>query len=158
MPRYLAVLTLSVMTVLTPFSANSEEETTMTEDQKTALSHVESMTAAFHGGDIEGVMGSYEPGATVVFEPGAPITDPAVLREMFQGAFTLNPKFEDGGHEVYVTGDIAVHFAPWTMTGKAPDGTDVIDSGLSVAVLRKQEDGRWLILFDNPHGQRLIAN
>lgn len=157
MPRYLAVLTLSVMTALTPLSANSEEETTMTEDQKTALSQVESMTAAFHRGDIEGVMGSYEPGATVVFEPGAPITDPAVLREMFRGAFTLNPKFEYGGHEVYVTGDIAVHFAPWTMTGKAPDGTDVIDSGLSVAVLRKQEDGRWLILFDNPHGQRLMT-
>lgn len=158
MSRSLAVLTLSVMAAFTPFTAVSEERNPMTEDQKTALTHVETMTSAFHKGDIEGVMESYEPGATVVFEPGAPITDPAVLRGMFQGAFTLNPRFEYGGHEVYVTGDIAVHFAPWTMTGTAPDGTAVVNSGLSVAVLRRQEDGRWLILFDNPHGQRLMTN
>lgn len=157
MPRLFAVLTLSILTATAPISVYSEEGTAMTEDQKAALGHVESMTAAFHDGDIEGVMSSYEPKAMVLFEPGAAITDPAVLREMFQGAFTVNPRFEYSGHEVYVMGDIAVHFAPWSMTGQAPDGTAVKDSGLSVAVMRRQEDGRWLIVFDNPHGQRLMT-
>ncbi len=55
-----------------------------------------------------------------------------------------------------VQGDIAVHFAPWTMTGTAPDGTEIKQTGLSVAVLRKQADGNWLMVIDNPHGQHLM--
>ena len=158
MPRFLAVVILIVATVTSAHTAFSQEGNPMTEEQISALSLVETMTAAFHSGDIDGVMATYEPRATVVFEPGEPITDPAVLREMFLGAFSVNPLFRYSGHEVFVAGDIAIHFAPWSMTGKAPDGTELTDSGLSVAVLRKQQDGRWLIVFDNPHGQRLLKN
>jgi len=131
-------------------------EKEMTEEQKNVLSAVEKMTSAFHDKDIEEVMASYEDGSTVVFEPEKPISDSNVLREMFQGAFMINPKFVYSGHEIFVTGNIATHFAPWTMTGKAPDGTEIKQKGLSVAVLRKQDDGKWLIVFDNPHGQNLI--
>jgi ketosteroid isomerase-like protein len=42
------------------------------------------------------------------------------------------------------------------MTGKVPDGTDIKQSGLSVVVLRKQADGKWLMVFDNPFGQHLL--
>ena len=156
MSKPFAVLALAALTATMTVNALAKKGLPMTEDQQTALHHVETMTAAFHGGDIEGVMASYEPGAMVVFEPGEPITDPARLREMFQGAFAVDPRFDYAGHEVYVVGDLAVHFAPWTMTGRAPDGTEIVDRGLSVAVLRRQSDGRWRIVFDNPHGQRLL--
>ena len=115
------------------------------------------MTTAFHNGDIEGVMASYESKATVVFEPGKPVSDPAVLRDMFKGAFTLNPKFSYSGHEVFVVNDIAVHIAPWTMRGKTPDGADIEQKGLSIAVRRRQPDGKWLMVIDNPHGQYLMG-
>jgi len=58
-----------------------------------------------------------------VFEPGKPISDPNILKEMLQGAFKINPKFNYSGHEVFIAGDIALHFAPWTMKGKTPDGS-----------------------------------
>jgi len=129
----------------------------MSTQQKEILATVEKMTAAFHAGDIDGVMNSYEPTATVVFEPANPISDPAVIQSMFQGAFSLDPEFSYSGHEVYIAGDIAIHFAPWTMTGTMPDGAQVEQAGLSVAVLRRQSDGRWLMVIDNPHGQHLLA-
>lgn len=129
----------------------------MSMQQREILTTVETMTAAFHAGDIDGVMNSYEDVATVVFEPAAPISDPAVIKSMFQGAFSLNPEFTYSGHEVYVAGDIAIHFAPWTMTGTMPDGKPVEQSGLSVAVLRRQSDGQWLMVIDNPHGQHMLA-
>ncbi len=128
----------------------------MLADQKSIISAVERMTAAFHTGDIDGVMASYEDKTTVVFEPESPVSDPAIVREMFQELFKLNPQFDYGGHEVFVTNDIAVHIAPWTMKGKAPDGAKIEQSGLSVAVLRRQQDGRWLMVIDNPHGQHLM--
>lgn len=39
------------------------------------------------------------------------------------------------------------------MAGVAPDGSPVTGSGLSVAVLRRQTDGRWLMVIDNPFGE-----
>lgn len=125
-------------------------------EQAAVLAAVQEMTHAFHQKDIEGVMKSYEAQPLVVFEPENPITDRALLKEMFQAAFSLNPKFTYSGHEVFVNGDVAVHIAPWTMKGQAPDGSEVRQKGLSIAVLRKQEDGKWLMVFDDPHGQFLM--
>ncbi len=121
---------------------------------KQVVEAVETMTAAFHAGDIVGVMASYEDQATIVFEPGsAPITDRGAQQKMFEQLFELKPAFSYGGHEVFATGETAIHIAPWSMTGTAPDGTQIEQSGLSVAVLRRQADNRWLIIIDNPHGE-----
>lgn len=128
----------------------------MSPDAKAAQTLVETMTAAFHAGDIEGVMSTYEPGATILFEPGKPESDADAVRAAFFEFFAVQPNFTYAGHEVIVSGDIAVHFAPWNMTGTLPDGTPISDSGLSVAVLRKQADGRWLMVLDNPYGARLL--
>lgn len=129
----------------------------MTPEEKSVLARIEHMTESFHQKNINAVMQNYEQGAIITFEPNKPVSDAAVLREMFKSAFTMNPQFDYSGHEVIVSGDTAVHIAPWTMTGKLQDGSSVSQSGLSVAVLRRQADGNWLIVIDNPHGQRLMA-
>ena len=42
------------------------------------------------------------------------------------------------------------------MTGKTPDGFPIEQSGFSVVVLRKQTDGQWLMVIDNPFGDHLV--
>ncbi len=121
------------------------------------VEHIETMTAAFKQKDIQGVMASYESGAGVMFEPGKQVSDPELIQEIFGQWFQLNPDFTyPKGHEVFVASDIALHIAAWEMTGTGPDGSAVKQEGLSVAVLRQQEDGRWLLVLDNPHGQALL--
>lgn len=132
--------------------------TSFTQTQQDVLNTVKQMTNAFHNKDLEGVMKTYEPQALVVFEPELPISDETELRNKFIQAFQINPKFTYSGHEVFVNGNLATHFAPWTMTGQAPDGTPITQTGLSVAILRKQDNGQWLIIFDNPHGSFLMSN
>ncbi len=129
----------------------------MTQDQQDALTLVQNMTAAFQSNDIAAVMASYESQATVLFEPNTPISDPTQLEQMFTGMAMVNPVFDYAGHEVIVNGDIAVHIAPWNMTGRTPDGQDIAQSGLSIAVMRKQADGGWKMVIDNPHGGRLLT-
>ncbi len=130
----------------------------MNQTEKDVYSTIENMTNAFHNSDLKGVMNSYEEQATVVFEPNKPASDRDQIRQMFEGAFQINPTFTYSGHDVIVTGDIALHIAPWQMKGTAPDGTEIAQSGLSVAVLRKQKDGTWRMVIDNPHGQILMHN
>jgi len=132
-------------------------ERSVTDAEMNVLATIERMTDAFHKGDLEGVLSTYEHNAVVVFEPGQPVSDPEVLRATFKQWFAMSPRFEFEGHEVFLAGNIAVHLAPWKMRGKAPDGSDIQQSGLSVAVLRRQADGRWLMVIDDPHGQHLLS-
>ncbi len=122
----------------------------------TPLATVQTMTAAFQQADIDTVMATYEEVAAVCFTPGEATEDAAVIREMFTNMAQLRPDFTYAGHEVVVSGDLAVHLAPWTMTATGPDGSHIEDRGLSVAVLRRQPDGDWRMVIDNPHGDRLL--
>lgn len=128
-----------------------------TKEQKDVLNAIKQMTSAFQNKNIDRVMESYETNAIVIFEPGQPISNQEDIRDMFSAMAQLNPIFTYSGHEVFITGNIATHFAPWSMTGITPDGTEIKQNGLSVAVLRQQKNGDWLIILDNPNGQSLMA-
>ena len=133
-----------------------EKPTTFTPEQHEVMKVILDMTEAFHKKDLRGVLASYESNAVIVFAPEKPSSGLDAISEGFKGFFAVNPKFEYSGHEVFLNGDLAVHFAPWTMTGKNPDGNEIKQSGLSVVVLRKQVNGKWLMVFDNPFGQHLL--
>lgn len=126
-------------------------------DQKAKiLSTIDDMTSAFHRGDIDGIMRTYESGALVVGQPGAPVSGVPALRAMFAGFVAAKAQFTFLGHEVIEAEDLALHLTPWRMAGVAPDGTAVAAQGLSVAVLRRQLDGRWLMVIDDPYGDALL--
>lgn len=135
---------------------DKEMENNFNEEQKKVLSTIERMVAAFEKKDIAGVLETYEADAIVMFEPQKPVQGKETLRAVFTQFVGMNPQYTFSGHEVYVSGNIATHTAPWTMKGQLPDGTKIEQSGLSVAVLRKQADGNWLMIQDNPHGQFLM--
>ncbi len=158
MLKHLLPLAIAAATVALPITTHAQQGEPMTKDQRDVLAVVERMTSAFQQGDIDQVMASYETSAAVLFEPGTPVSEPAALRQMFEAFSAMSPNFTYSGHEVVVAGDVAVHFAPWTMTGTSPEGQKIEQNGLSVAVMRKQPDGRWLMVIDNPHGQRLMQN
>lgn len=129
----------------------------MNAEQNKVLRTITEMGSNYNARDIDAVMQAYEASAVVLFEPGNPVSGLAVIKGAFQGSLAVNPYFSFGKHEVTIAGDIALHLTPYTMTGKTPDGQNISQSGLSVAVLRRQADGQWLMVIDNPHGQTLLA-
>ncbi|MBT8152315.1 DUF4440 domain-containing protein [Epibacterium ulvae] len=144
------------LAVIIPHNLAAEDHGA-TKDEKDVLAAIQTMTGSFQSGDIDTVMNSYESKATVLFEPATPVSDRAVLEQMFTGMAAINPVFDyNKGHEVIVNGDTAVHIAPWVMTAKTPDGQEIQQSGLSIAVLNRQADGSWKMVIDNPHGGHLL--
>jgi uncharacterized protein (TIGR02246 family) len=135
-------------------SAPSQETQTMTHSAIQAA--IDTNNAAVAARDIDGILATYEPGAVLVVQPGLPVMGTAALRDGFGQFLALDPQLTVTDHEIIEAGDIALHLYPWTMTGKAPDGTAFEQSGLSVVVLRKQPDGRWLMVIDNPFGDHLL--
>jgi len=150
-------ITAAALCVAVTIPALSKEGKAMTQDQTQVLATITDMTQAFHASDIEGVMARYEDPATIVFEPGAPQSDNSAIRAGFQMFFGFKPQFTYGAHEVIVNGDTALHITPWQMTGTDSNGNPMAQSGLSVAVLRRQDDGGWKMVIDNPFGAHVMG-
>ncbi len=136
----------------------AEESTAMNAEQSTVLHVIETMTSSFAEADIDGVMNTYEPNAVIMFEPGVGLSDEAAIRQGFTEFASMNPSFTYGEHQVIVAGDIGMHISPWQMKGTTLDGSPMEIGGLSVAVLRKQPDGQWLMVIDNPYGGQHLTN
>lgn len=52
----------------------------------------------------------------------------------------------------YVVDDIALLIVDWHLNGTSADGTPVDLSGTATDVARRNADGNWRYLIDNPHG------
>ena len=126
-------------------------------DAEKINSVVKKMSAAMEHGNIDAVMSAYESGACLVVQPGVTVSG-AALREALNGFISMKPKFNMPKHEVIESGDIALHISPWTMHAVDPaTGSPVEQSGLSLAVFRRQPDGNWLMVIDNPFGAALLS-
>ncbi|KZN48433.1 YybH family protein [Pseudoalteromonas luteoviolacea] len=127
----------------------------MNHQELNVLATIKRMTNAFNQGELEAVMAQYETQAAVAFEPNQWIHCRKTISECFKEALAIKPTFTyPGTHKVTIAGDIATHTANWVMNAILPSGEAIQESGLSVATLRKQDSGNWLIVIDNPHADK----
>ena len=119
-------------------------------------STIDTNNAAVAAGDMDSILATYEPNAVLMGQPGTPAMGTAALREAFKQFLGLNPQIDMLKQDVIQANDIALYTYTWKMSGKTPDGYPVEQGGFSVVVLRKQPDGRWLMVIDNPFGDQLL--
>jgi uncharacterized protein (TIGR02246 family) len=136
--------------------AQSTDQGNQAVEHSRIQSTIDTNNAAVAAGDMDAILATYEPNAVLVGQPGMPAMGTAALREAFKQFLALAPKLTIASQEVIQADDIALHSYTWKMSGKAPDGSPVEQSGFSVVVLRKQPDGRWLMVIDNPFGDHLL--
>ena len=111
------------------------------------------LVEAINKGDLETALALYEPNASFVLESGQVVTGLAAIREVMQGFLALKPKFTIEVKAVQSgDGDLALLRAKWSMTGTGPDGKPVTMSGNSTEVVRRESDGTWRFVIDNPRG------
>ncbi|OHV45564.1 nuclear transport factor 2 family protein [Pseudofrankia sp. BMG5.36] len=107
-------------------------------------------------GDTDGLTALYEPEA--VFEPqlGTVLRGTDQIRPALAELAATTPKIDYVGEpDVVVVQDVAIVANTWSMTATLPDGTVHREGGLSADVLRRQPNGSWLILIDQPRGATL---
>lgn len=100
-------------------------------------------------GKLAMAVACYEPHATVVAQPGQSGSGEDAIKSFTEATSALPITFSE--RTIIEAGDIALHVSGWTIrsTGSLPI------SGRTADVLRRQEDGRWLIAIDNPWGTTL---
>jgi uncharacterized protein (TIGR02246 family) len=105
---------------------------------------------ALNAGDVEAAVALYERDATFVAEPGKPATGLQAIREAINGFLALEPRLTIEVAQVVESGDLALLCSSWTLKGTAPDGGPIEMAGQSAEVVRRQADGTWKFVIDNP--------
>jgi ketosteroid isomerase-like protein len=68
------------------------------------------------------------------------------------GFLALNGHMQLEIDRVIRTDKVALLFSSWKLLGTGPEGSSVETSGQTSDVVRKQPNGIWLFVIDNPHG------
>lgn len=106
---------------------------------------------AMNAGNLDALVALYEPGASFAAEPGKAVSGTAAVREALKGFLAVKPKISLNVRRLYAAGDVALVHADWSLTGAGPDGKPLKMEGRSAEVVRRQRDGTWLFLIDNPN-------
>lgn len=103
--------------------------------------------------DLSAYLALYETGATLVRQDGGLAVGTDAIREEIAGFMALKGTLTLKVVRVIESGDIALVHSRGAFTGTAPDGTAVvIPEHNSAEVMRRQPDGSWLMIINNPWG------
>lgn len=109
--------------------------------------------AYFRDGDLDGLMGLYETDAVFTNARGAFVGLPAI-REVLQGYLDTGATITMNDSVVFEAEELALVHWSWTMN--FTDGR--VAEGATAEVLRRQDDGSWKFVIDNPDGPALISH
>jgi len=90
-----------------------------------------------NAGDVDGIVNLYEPGAVLAFPPGRRATGRSAIREVYADLLASRPRLTGEIRPAVRNGDIAI-----TSTVRPGNAT--------VEIARRQPDGSWLWLIDQP--------
>ena len=113
---------------------------------------LESIVAGINAGDLERLVPLYESGAAFATEPGTLAPGPAGIRDALAGFVALDGELDLEVTRVLEADDLALVVGTWTFDGTAPDGAPVHLEAANADVLRRQADGTWRFVIDNPWG------
>ena len=93
----------------------------------------------------------YEPGAALVSQRGTTVTGTEPIHEVLLRFMTIKPKVTIEVPLVIESGDMALVHSKWTTVGTDADGNRIDFAGQAAEVMRRQADGTWLFVIDNPY-------
>jgi ketosteroid isomerase-like protein len=113
---------------------------------------LESIVSGINSGDLESLMPLYESEAAFAAQPGTLAHGAPGVRDALSGFISMNGKLDLEVTRVLEVGDLALVIGVWTFNGTGPDGEPVRLAARNADVLRRQEDGSWRFVIDNPWG------
>lgn len=112
------------------------------------------LVQALETGDIETSVALYEPSAVLFSKSGRTMTGLDEIRKNNAALIALKPKFNIAFIKFTLSGDgsLATNRMKATLSWKDAEGKAVEASVDTLEVARKQEDGSWRYIIDDPYG------
>ena len=113
---------------------------------------LKSIVDGINAGDLDTLLTLYEPDAGFAAQPGSLGHGLEFVREALAGFIAMQGKLDLKVTRVLEASDLALVIGVWSFAGTGPEGGSVNLSSKSADVLRRQEDGSWRFVIDNPWG------
>jgi ketosteroid isomerase-like protein len=113
---------------------------------------LESIVAGINSGDLDSLMPLYESEAAFATQPGSLAHGPSGVSEALSGFISMNGTLALEVTRVLEVDDLALVVGLWSFEGTGPDGEPVRLAASNADVLRRQADGTWRFVIDNPWG------
>src|SRR3954470_1158786 len=94
----------------------------------------------------------YERDAAFAREHGSLAPGASGIREALTGFIAMDGTLDLEVTRVLEAGDLALVIGVWTFDGTGPDGEPVHLAANNADVVRRQSDGTWRFVIDNPWG------
>jgi predicted SnoaL-like aldol condensation-catalyzing enzyme len=110
-------------------------------------------------GDTAGALRCFDVNAVYVTEAGKFVQGHDAVRQALEAVAGLKPDLQAQRSAVLVTTyDIASWVDEWTLKATLPNGEKLDLAGVSSDVLKRQANGVWTYLVDNPYGAAYLEN
>jgi ketosteroid isomerase-like protein len=111
-----------------------------------------SIAEGINTGNLGALLQLYEPDAAFAVQPGSLSHGAIGVREALAGFLAMKGKLDLKVTRVLEAGGLALVTGVWSFAGTGPDGKPVKLASKSADVLRRQPDGSWRFVIDNPWG------
>ena len=105
-----------------------------------------------NAGNLDILMTLYEPDAAFAAQPGVLKQGLSGVRESLAGFIAMKGTLDLKVTRVLAASDLALVTGVWSFDGIGADGEAVKLTGHNADVLRRQTDGTWRFVIDNPWG------
>ena len=113
---------------------------------------LDSIVEGINTGNLDSLMTLYEDEACFASQPGQLANGPESVRRSLRSFIDLKGKLDLKVKRVLQASDLALVTSEWSFSGTGPDGTPVNMAAKAADVLRRQADGTWRFVIDNPWG------
>ena len=113
---------------------------------------LEAIVEGINTGNLEMLLSLYETDAAFAARPGTLAHGLAGVCESLDGFIAMKGKLDLEVTRVLEVDDLALVVGEWSFSGTGPDGEPVTLAARNADVLRRQADGSWRFVIDNPWG------
>ena len=113
---------------------------------------LKSIVHGINTGNLDTLMTLYESGAAFATQPGDLSHGLPGVRQALAGFVAMKGELDLDVTRVLEVDDLALVTTIWSFVGTGPDGESTKLAARSADVLRRQADGSWRFVIDNPWG------